>query len=111
MFPRTAILLGRLMPDAALTIVDSSAEHLAIARQFIGGAVRFDHREFDGTLEDTADLVVIPLSFRGNRQTLYLAPPATRALIHDWIWRPRGESVIVSWLLLKRLNLIRREPG
>jgi hypothetical protein len=29
-------------------------------------------------------------------------------LIHDWIWRRRGDGVDVSWLLLKRLNVIRR---
>jgi hypothetical protein len=28
-------------------------------------------------------------------------------VVHDWLWRPRGRSVVVSLLLLKRLNLVR----
>jgi len=28
--------------------------------------------------------------------------------VHDWIWHRRGEGVIVSWALLKRLNLVKR---
>jgi len=27
--------------------------------------------------------------------------------VHDWLWRPRGRSAVVSPLLLKRLNLVR----
>jgi len=29
-------------------------------------------------------------------------------IVHDWIWRPRGESRVVSWLLLKRVNVVRQ---
>ena len=29
-------------------------------------------------------------------------------LVHDWIWARRGRGVVVSWLLLKRLNLVAR---
>jgi hypothetical protein len=29
-------------------------------------------------------------------------------LVHDWLWRRRGRGVAISWLLLKRLNLITR---
>jgi hypothetical protein len=53
-------------------------------------------------------LLVIPLSFVGDRRVIYDLPPAPAVLVHDWIWRSRGESVVVSWLLLKRLNLVRR---
>jgi hypothetical protein len=28
-------------------------------------------------------------------------------LVHDWIWRRRGRSHIVSLALLKRVNLLR----
>lgn len=65
LFPRTAIILGRLRPQS-------------------------------------------PLAFEGDRQTIYRCPPADALLVHDWIWRRRGTSVVVSWLLLKRLNLVMR---
>jgi len=40
----------------------------------------------------------------------YRNPVAAAVVIHDWLWRPRGKSVIVSRFLLKRLNLIQRKP-
>jgi hypothetical protein len=45
----------------------------------------------------------------GNRRGLYDDPPARLTLVHDWLWRRRGTSAIVSVLLLKRLNLIERD--
>jgi hypothetical protein len=54
------------------------------------------------------DLLVIPLAFDGDRRALYERPPASAMLVHDWIWRRRGSSAVVSRLLLKRLNLVMR---
>jgi hypothetical protein len=54
------------------------------------------------------DLVVFPLSFAGDRNAIYAHPPARAVIVHDWIWRPRGRSRIVSLLLLKRINLLLR---
>jgi hypothetical protein len=53
------------------------------------------------------DLVVFPLAFVGDRSALYRDPPAPIMLVHDWIWRRRGASAMVSLVLLKRLNLVR----
>src|SRR2546430_4191948 len=36
MFPRTALILQRLLPNARLTIIDASAESLGSARRFVG---------------------------------------------------------------------------
>ena len=33
-------------------------------------------------------------------------PSGRVALVHDWLWRRRGASAIVSIFLLKRLNLV-----
>ena len=57
---------------------------------------------------ENADLVVVPLSFIGDRRTVYEQPPARAVLVHDWLWRTHGGGVRVSWLLLKRLNLVTR---
>ena len=52
--------------------------------------------------------VIIPLAFMGDRERIYREPNAAYTLVHDWIWRRRATGVTVSWLLLKRLNLITR---
>jgi hypothetical protein len=109
MFPRTAILLSRLLPDAVITIVEGNARSIAAAQPYLPDGTAIDHRTFSGASEDGADLIVIPLSFRGDRRALYRNPPASLVLVHDWIWAPRGESVVVSRRLLKRLNLVRRQ--
>jgi fatty acid desaturase len=114
LFPRTALVLMKVLPAASLTIVDASARNLDIASRFLNGAIALRHRTYrlrsaSQTDEaDATDLVVIPLAFVGDRDGFYRDPPAPRVLVHDWIWRRRAEGVIVSWFLLKRLNLITR---
>ncbi len=108
LFPRSALILRRLLPDAALTIVDAEPEHLRIAASFLHGGVEMQHRLFDPAVPEPADLVVIPLAFIGDRARVYRHPPAPAAVVHDWLWKPRAGSARVSWLLLKRLNLVTR---
>ena len=47
---------------------------------------------------------MIPLAFRGNREELCANKTVRTLFVHDWIWRRRGKSRVISWLLLKRLN-------
>jgi hypothetical protein len=108
LYPRTALVLRRLLPSAALTIVDARAEHLATASAFLAGDVAREHRLFDASAEAGADLVVVPLAFIGDRDRVYRQPPAPLTAVHDWIWNRRKEGARVSWLLLKRINLVRR---
>jgi fatty acid desaturase len=108
LFPRSALILRRLLPDATLTIVDAKPEHLEIAAAFLQGGIELQHRLFDPAVLESADLVVIPLAFIGDRDRVYRNPPARVAVVHDWMWRPRGRGARVSWLLLKRLNLVTR---
>jgi hypothetical protein len=106
LFPRTALVLAQLLPEARLTIVDAVPAHLERARAFLAGVpVRLVAGTFSA--DGAADLVVIPLAFRGDRSALYRRSPARWLVVHDWLWRPRGRSVVVSLLLLKRLNLVR----
>jgi fatty acid desaturase len=108
LFPRTALILRRLLPHAALTIVDREPDHLEIARRFLDARIELRHGVFDPAVGDTSDLVVIPLAFVGDRERVYRHPPAPAILVHDWIWRRHADGVPVSWWLLKRLNLVRR---
>jgi hypothetical protein len=108
LFPRTALILQRLLPDATLTIVDLKTEHLEIARGFLNGRVVYRHDVYDPSVPDGADLVIIPLAFVGDRDAVYRQSPARSALVHDWMWRRHADGVPVSWLLLKRLNLVTR---
>jgi hypothetical protein len=139
LFPRTALILRRLMPESTLIIIDQNAENLAIAGRFlsvkeaadcglpshpllpldnsasapkIAPQSRPDHQFINQRFVPTAfcdfDLVVVPLAFVGDRKKIYEHPPARAVLVHDWIWRRRGSGVIISYLLLKRLNLVTR---
>jgi hypothetical protein len=108
LFPRTALILGKLRPEANLTIVDANRDHLAVARSFLSGHIELREQFFDPRTDDGGDLVVIPLSFIGSRQDVYGNPPARAVLVHDWLWNRQGTGVRVSWLLLKRLNLVTR---
>jgi hypothetical protein len=107
LFPRTALVLGRIAPRARLTIVDGCQPHLDAAEAFLREArATFVHEHFDPSHVCDADLVVIPLAFEGDRRVVYDRPPARLVAVHDWIWAKRGRSIVISWLLLKRLNLI-----
>jgi hypothetical protein len=128
LFPRTALILRDLLPDAVITIVDDNREHLEIARSFLdrradGGdtharacraeaparrRVTFRHELYDPRTPDSADLLVIPLALIGNRQAFYRESPARWTLIHDWLWNRHADGVLVSLWLLKRLNLVAR---
>jgi hypothetical protein len=108
MFPRTAMLLEKLLPEAAITIIDCNRGSIETAQTFPTERTRLVKAFFDAPYKSEADLLVIPLSFMGDRGALYTNPPAARVLIHDWIWRRRSESMVVSVWLLKRMNLIRR---
>ena len=105
LFPRTALLLSELLPGSRLTIVEAVPAHLERARAFlVGRPVRYVAGLYAA---DGADLVVVPLAFRGDRAALYRCPPAPNVVVHDWLWRTRGQrGVVVSWWLCKRLNLV-----
>ena len=110
LFPRTALILRKLRPDADLTIIDADRDHLDVARPFLDDGVGMCRGFFDPACAEKpdADLIVVPLSFIGDREYVYKNPPAAAVLVHDWVWKPRGRGVPVSWLLLKRLNLVTR---
>ena len=123
LFPRTALILRELLPAARITIVDANRANLERARTLLGsasGAIDFIHAHYEVMpwaatsgrpyKEDDAaacDLLVIPLSFDGDRTAIYARPPAPAVVVHDWIWRKRGASRLVSIALLKRINLVR----
>lgn len=119
LFPRTALVLGQLLPDAHLVILDAQAAHLRQATQSLRHAgllarveLRLGH--FDSqdpsswTVLGALDLLVIPLGLVGDRRALYdLAPDSPPRLIHDWIFSSHDTTgCVISWLLLKRLNLV-----
>jgi hypothetical protein len=109
LFPRSALLLRELRPGAQLLIVDESAANIEVAHRLLGEGASYECRRFPSSALDLrdVDLLVIPLSYRGGREVLYRRPPAAAVFVHDWIWRPRGTSVVVSLFFLKRLNLVR----
>jgi hypothetical protein len=115
LFPRTALIFEQLLPQASLVIVDANSGNLATARWFLRDRVEYRCEWYDPARpaadEQVSDLVVIPLAFVGDRARIYERPPAAAVLVHDWIGARRGAGAIVSWLLLKRLNLVRRQAS
>ena len=108
LFPRTALIVRELMPDARITIIDASRANLDTARRFVDGQVEFTNRRFFADQQQDCDLLVIPLAFDGDRDEIYRHPPARAVAVHDWIWRRRGVGCVVSPVLLKRVNLVLR---
>jgi len=108
LFPRTVLVLQRVLTGAEVIVIDASAEHLEGARRFFTSDVECRLGWFDPADADEFDLVVIPLAYRGDREALYAEPPAPQLLVHDWIWNCRGEGARISPLLLKRVNLVQR---
>lgn len=110
LFPRTAIMLRRVLPRANIVIIDCNHDHILEAKRFLNGCATYEHRVFESTVPaDDFDLVIVPLAFQGDRAALYSTPPARAVLVHDWLWKRRGNcGAVVSPLLLKRLNLVLR---
>jgi hypothetical protein len=109
LFPRSYLILRELLPSARFTIIDADVSNLARARELIDpSAVEIVHARFRERTRESYDVIVIPLSFDGDRPSLYAHPPAPIVVVHDWIWRKRGDSRIVSLALLKRINMVRR---
>ena len=114
LFPRTALVVKALWPGARITIIDGDGANLDRARALLleggqaddGVDVEFIHAVYTPSVRVACDLLVIPLSFEGDRGAIYARPPAPAVVVHDWIWRARGVSRIVSIALLKRINLV-----
>jgi hypothetical protein len=107
LFPRTALVMQRLRPGAQITVIDGDAANIGVAREFLAG-VEFVNEWFDEERHSSFDLLVFPLSYVGDRGKLCETPAAANVLVHDWVWRRRGRGSVVSLLLLKRINLVRR---
>lgn len=106
LFPRTAIVLSRLLPHSSIVAIDASREHIRLAQPFAPRDVEFVCDWYDPARHDGFDLVVIPLGFVGDRRAVYNHSRAGAVIVHDWIWRRRGRTAVISLLLLKRLNLV-----
>src|SRR5262245_24097964 len=114
LFPRTALVLRAIAPQARLTIIDANRDHLERARQRLSDdRVTFVHQRYQAAAgwatagpRGGFDAVVIPLAFDGDREAIYANPPAPMVIVHDWIWNARGTSHVVSSLLLKRINVV-----
>jgi hypothetical protein len=107
LFPRSALIARRLFPEAEITVIEARPQNIEAARAFIGEGVRYVHQLYETASETFhADLLIVPLAFLGDRREIYRTSNARHVLVHDWIWRRRGRSVVISWPLLKRFNLI-----
>lgn len=109
MFPRTALILRCLLPEARITILDCEVNHLSIAQRWLPDDVELAHGFFQGHYPDDVDLAVIPLAFQGDRESLYCTSTAQSRtlLVHEWLWRRHRPSVVISRVLMKRLVVVK----
>jgi hypothetical protein len=107
LYPRTLLILQRLVPQARFVVIDRSAANIQTARTFVNGDVRFINAFYEPGQVNGFDLLVVPLSYLGDREAIYRQPPAPAVMVHDWIWRRRGAGAVISVFLLKRLNLVK----
>jgi hypothetical protein len=108
LYPRTALILRNLYPEAEIIALDLNHDHVERAREQASDRIQFRIERFTGATTDAFDLISIPLAYQGNRQAIYMRPPAPVVVVHDWIWNwhwTRPEAV-VSFVLLKRINLV-----
>jgi len=106
LFPRTALILRELLPEAQIVIIDSNLHNLETARALVGDDFEFRNQRYAPGDSGDYDLTVIPLCLDGDRAAIYRHPPSPAVLVHDWIWRRHGRGAIISTALLKRLNLV-----
>lgn len=115
LFPRTLLVLARLLPQARFLVLDDSPHSLQRARAYLQrhqpallDRVQLEQGRYHPGDPPRGDALVLPLGLRGPRERCYQAAPAIPVFIHDWLPRRRGisASAVVSWLLLKRLNLV-----
>ena len=116
LFPRSALLLGQLLPQARFTLLDAAPSHLDQALNFLPPPLRaridLVCARFDPALPVACDLLVVPLALQGDRRALYRRAPAPRLLVHDWAWHMAGAaSARVPWFLCKRINLVIGDPS
>jgi hypothetical protein len=104
LFPRSLIILRKLCPNSQIVGIEGDTHHIQIAKRFVDA--EFIDEWFDPSQPCDFDLLVIPLAYLGDKRELYQNPPTPTLLIHDWLWRKRGQSTIVSLFLLKRLNMV-----
>lgn len=107
LFPRTAMVVRELLPSAGITIIEGDRANLERARMLLDSSdIEYVHAWYPDVDVSPYDLLIVPLSFTGDRSAVYAHPPAPAVIMHDWIWRKRGRSSVVSVALLKRINLI-----
>ena len=75
LFPRTAIILSKLMPGSRLTVIDLNARNLETASEMLPAGVKRMNQPFDSKRHDGFDLLVFPLSLQGERREFTSARP------------------------------------
>ena len=105
-FPRTALILQQLLPEAKLVVIDADVNSIRLAQKFPGLKAEFIHEWYDPLRHNDFDLLIIPLSLVGDRNALYRQRTGPAVIVHEWIWNRHHPSAIVSMFLLKRLNLL-----
>jgi len=87
LFPRTALILRELLPTACITIIDANRSNLDRARALLSPLdINFLNASYMTSDCGAYDLLVIPLSFDGDRSAIYARPR------HPQFWCTTGSG-------------------
>ncbi len=108
LFPRTALIVRKLLPHATIVIVDASRASLETARRALAERQvplpAMVHASFDPEMHSGFDVVVFPLAFVGDRALVAQARKHNHVVLsHAWLTRRALRSSVISFFLFKRL--------
>lgn len=111
-FPRTAIIIRNMFPDAQIVIQDMNHKSLECAENYmkdlgITDNIIYFKSRYTGVNYDVASesvygtVVILPLAFRGGE----ICQTTFKTVKHCWLWEnhPCEKDSIVSYFLLKKI--------
>ena len=114
LFPRSALALVTVFPEARITLVDARPAHLDLAREYLertqpdlARQLTYRAQRVRTLAELDADLVLLPLAFEGEASELWSTRQRPAAIVHEWSRAAAGGSrVRVSRWLHKSMRYV-----
>ena len=107
LFPRSALVVRLVWPEAEVAIFDADEKHLEHCRKWLHGNEELCHKRVTADDLPPADVVFVPLALHEPKEGFYSSSRTAKIFAHAWTWNPTEESMVASPLLLKRMNLLK----
>lgn len=105
LFPRTALAIKEICPEAKITVIEASRDHIDLAKSILGDSVHYQESwfSFEDQNQPYFDLLIIPLAFKGD-QKKWKQLNCRYLFVHQWFWKNNINSTLISSFLFKRLS-------